>query len=254
MKKISIHKPSKCKYSDIDFQYYLAGIIDGDGHINTQQQIVIVFNEKEEYEAHSLMKRVGYGNVKRIKNKKAITWIISDKKGVIFVANLIKNKIKHPIRIKQYNTRLYPNWINEKTSENSIIDWDTPWFSGFFDTDGSFRLYILKRKRNSSGFEFRLLVQIDQKDDVLLNQIKKKFGGYLGYRKKNDTYYYSSVSFASMSKLLLYFDKFNPQYKRYYLRYVIMRKCFLLVQDKKHLIEKGIQKLINYQKKLRDMI
>jgi hypothetical protein len=46
MKKfINEHRPSKKEiynFTDEKFGYYLAGLIDGDGHISTQGQIIIV--------------------------------------------------------------------------------------------------------------------------------------------------------------------------------------------------------------------
>jgi len=43
----------------------------------------------------------------------------------------------------------------------------------------------------------------------LLELIKNYFGGSIGYRKNQDTYYYSSVNFVNAHKVVNYFDKYN---------------------------------------------
>jgi len=81
-------------------------------------------------------------------------------------------------------------------------------FAAAIDSDGSFQIKILKRVkclglRSSrpprSGI--RLYLQIDQKRRLLLDLIEDKLGGRGfaagGYRKSQDTYYYSSTSFGS---------------------------------------------------------
>jgi hypothetical protein len=39
--------------------------------------------------------------------------------------------------------------------------------------------------------------------------MKKYFGGNIGYRKTQDTYYYGSTSFGSAKKVIKYFDNFH---------------------------------------------
>ena len=127
------------------------------------------------------------------------------------------------------------------------------WFSGFCDADGHLRIHILNRPHRKNH-EVRLLCQIDQKGDVLLKQIQLKFGGYLGYRKPLDTYYYSSVSFKGIYSILQYFDKYSSQYTKAYLRYTILRKSYLIIQKKEHLTPKGLDQIVKYRSALKDMI
>ena len=253
-KLLSIHRPKKNKFLNIEmFGHYLAGLIDGDGHISKLGHIVIFFNLSDVRNAHQLRSRLKYGKIRSVKNKKAVNLIISNKKGILLVACLIKNKLKHLSKINQYNNRLVKLFNIEKTSLDNTINWNTPWFSGFFDADGYFKIYLLNRK-NRINLEVRLLAQIDQKAKVLLSQIKSKFGGYLGYRKSQNTYYYSSVSFNAMFKLLTFFDTFNLQYYRTYLKYTILRKSYVIVQNNEHLKNSGQLKLEKYLKKLNKLV
>jgi LAGLIDADG endonuclease len=59
--------------------------------------------------------------------------------------------------------------------------------------------------------EIRLNYQIDQKDKNVLLPLKDIFGGNIGYRDSQDTYYYGSTSFGSASKVIHYFDNFHLQ-------------------------------------------
>jgi|TARA_B110001452_G_scaffold178677_1_gene149921 hypothetical protein len=257
-KQLSLHKASKRSIKDLrdhDFGHYLAGLIDGDGHISSLGHIVISFNTRDERSAFELRTRIGFGKLRQVKNKNAINLIISNKKGVVHVSNLIMNKIKHPIRISQFNERLCIklNYVSKKTSLDISIDWDSFWFSGFMDADGYLRIYIPYRK-HIKKHEVRLLCQIDQKTDKLLRQIQSRFGGFLGYRKTQDTFYYSSVSFESIFSLLRFFDIYSLQNTRSYLRYTIIRKAYLVIQKDLHLTSEGLEKLFSYKKLLKDMI
>ena len=255
IKKLSIHRPTKKNYTirHKHLGHYLAGLIDADGHFSTIGHVVIAYNIREIRDVYKLRSILKFGFVRKVKDKQAVNLIISNKQGVIKIAKLVKDKIKHPNKIKQYNTRLVKLFKIEKTSLSSEIEWDTPWFSGFFDGDGHLRIHILRRK-NRPRPEVRLLGQIDQKTDVLLKQFKDKFGGYMGYRKSQNTFYYSTTSFANMNKLLSFFDEFSLQFNSTFLRYTVLRKAYLLVQEKTHLTESGLKKIKKYHRKLINII
>jgi hypothetical protein len=76
----------------------------------------------------------------------------------------------------------------------------------------------------------------------LLILIKNHFGGNIGYRKYQDTYYYGSTSFGSAKNIINYFDKFNLQ-SRKYVSFLLWRRSYLLIQNREHLTEKGINKI-----------
>ena len=255
-KKLSIHRPSKrLLATDEEFGHYLAGILDADGHFNKLGHIIIAFNLRDERDAKKIRTLIGYGNIRPVKNKNSVNLIISNKAGASHVANLVRNKLKHPTRIDQFNTRLYESLglSQEKTSSDTTIDWNSSWFAGFCDADGHLRIHTPNRPHRKT-IEVRLLCQVDQKRDLLLKQMKSKFGGYLGYRQSQDTFYYSSVSFKGMYGVLKYFDRYSPQYTQAYLRYTILRKSYLIVQKKQHLTTEGLEQILQYKQNLKDMI
>jgi len=78
IKNIPKNKPKQIKpINSEDFGYYLAGLIDGDGHFSSAEQLVITFHNLDVYLAYYIKKRLGYGSVKKVKNKKAVIFVIS---------------------------------------------------------------------------------------------------------------------------------------------------------------------------------
>ena len=95
IKPISVHVPKHLKpINDEQFGHYLAGLIDGDGHFSSQQQLVIVFSSPDVQLAYYIKKIIGFGHVKKVKNKNAYLYIISNKDGIIKVINLINGKLR----------------------------------------------------------------------------------------------------------------------------------------------------------------
>jgi len=104
IKNIPKNKPKQIKpINNEDFGYYLAGLIDGDGHFSSAEQLVIVFHNLDVSLAYYIKKRLGYGSVKPVKNKNAVIFVISSKKGLEVVFNLITGKLRHINKIIQVN-------------------------------------------------------------------------------------------------------------------------------------------------------
>ncbi len=246
MKRITEHRPKHYKYAGKEFGNYLAGLIDGDGHINKLGYIIIVFHENDIQLAYWLKKEIGYGHVRRIKDKKGYTYILSNMLGIRKVANLIKDKLCLETKVKQFNENLTTKIEGLGKTKKSRVSLNNSWLSGFIDADGSFRIYILNREKRE---EIRLLLQIDQKNKELLEEIKGIFGGYLGYREKQETYYYSTVSYKNIRKVVLYIDRYPLQSRTKILGYIRLRKSYLLVQEGKHLEKAGMIKIRKYKEK-----
>ena len=244
--KISIHRPthkSLFNLSSQDFGYYLAGLIEGDGYISPQNQIVIVFNIDDSSLAYSLKKHIGYGNIYKIKDKNAIKLIISKNDGVKKVLQLINGKLRLPHKLEQfmkvvnsYHLDIKPiNYLDLSSLNNSY------WLTGYSDADASFQIKILNRL-NKKNPEIRLYFQIDSKYDTILNQIKTDFGGYIGLRKSQNTYYYHSTSFNSAKLLINFFDQYHLLSTKY-LNYIKWRKAYLIIQNREHLTELGQERI-----------
>ena len=256
-KPVSIHVPKHLKpLSDNDFGYYLAGLIDGDGHISKIPQIVICFAIKDLSLAYYLKKRIGYGSIQKIKDKNAINLVIAHTKGLIRVHNLVCNKLVLDHKVQSLNVmanslglkneNIKPVFYELKKDLNSFLK--TYWIAGFSDADASFQIKIIDRNTIPlKKKEVRLNFQIDQKYEYVLNIFKSVFGGYVGYRSSQNTYYYGSTSFGSARKVISYFDHFHLNSNKH-ISYLKWRKCYLLIQNKEHLSFNGLNKICKLKK------
>jgi hypothetical protein len=119
LKKISLHVPIHNKpKSNEDFGFYLAGLIDGDGHFSNAQQLVIAFNISDSSLAYYIKNRIGYGQVKKVKNKNAVLFIISSMAGLNIILNLVNGKLKKKSKLAQMqnnilNSSKFKNFNNE---------------------------------------------------------------------------------------------------------------------------------------------
>jgi len=249
VKAISVHNSKHLKpMSDNQFGHYLAGLIDGDGHFSSQQQLVIVFSSSDVSLAYYIKERLGYGHVKKVKDKNAYLLIIANKEGLKKVINLINGKLRTANKYNQVinNILNHSSYADLKESivfkVNSTNDFNNHWIAGFSDADASFQIKVVHRV-NRSKPEIRLNYQIDQKNNDILILIKEFFGGNIGYRKSQDTYYYGSTSFGSARKVIKYFDEFHLQSSKY-INYLKWRKAYILIQNKDHLTDQGIKQII----------
>ena len=245
LKNISVHVPTHKKpVNDIQLGHYLAGLIDGDGHFSSKQQLVIAFNSLDTSLAYYLKKEIGYGCVHKVKDKNAVILVIAAVKGIEKVINLINGKLRTVNKFDQITNNIL-NHTKFNSFRNTIAltlntknDLYNLWLAGFSDADSSFQIKLLHR---DSRTEVRLNFQIDQKRNNLLILIKIFFGGSIGYRKSQDTYYYGSTSFASALKVINYFDKYYILSSKH-VNYIKWRKAYVIIQSKNHLNKDGINK------------
>jgi len=254
VKKISIHRPHHMRpKNNIEFGHYLAGLIDGDGHFSSKQQLVIVFNVKDISLAYYIKQELEYGSIRKVKNKKAVILVIEKKKGIEKVIMLINKKIRTENKFNQINKNIlsHSKYLEfNKTLDfelNLNNDLNNHWLAGFSDADASFQIKMLDR--NNKIVEVRLNYQIDQKKQEILLLIKTFLGGNISYRKSQDTYYYGSTNFGSAKKVISYFDKFHMLSTKY-INYLKWRKVYILIQYKEHLNSKGIDKIRKIKKSM----
>lgn len=219
LKLISDHVPNHLKpLNNEQLGYYLAGLIDGDGHFSKALQLVLVFSSPDAFLAYYLKERLGNGNVKKVKDKNAYLLIISKKEGMLNVINLINGKLRTEHRFNQVLNNILSHTRYKDQNLNFTIDssnkFDNHWLAGFSDADASFQVKFIKRITRNKP-EIRLNYQIDQKSELLLIKIKDFLGGNIGYRKSQDTYYYGSTNFGSARKVIQYFDQYHLQSRKH---------------------------------------
>ena len=112
VKAISVHKSKHLKpLSDNQFGHYLAGLIDGDGHFSSQQQLVIVFSGFDASLAYFIKEKLSFGKVRKVKDKNAYLYIISNKDGMLRVINLINGKLRTLNKFNQVINNILENKV-----------------------------------------------------------------------------------------------------------------------------------------------
>ena len=245
VKLISVHVPKHSKpLCDDQFGHYLAGLIDGGGEFNGKQQLVIVFHSLDASLAYYIKRRLGFGSVRKVKDKNAYLLIIAARKGIEKVINLINGKIRTENKFNQIinNILNHDNFLEFRKTvdfkQNLSKDLKNHWLAGFSDAYASFQIKVLNR---NNRVEIRLNFQIDQKYNTILLLIKEFLGALL--RKSQNTYYYGSTSFGSAKNVVNYFDYFHLLSSKH-INYLKWRKAYLIIQDKGHLNTNGLNKII----------
>lgn len=248
IKKISVHVPKHIKpRNNEDLGHYLAGLIDGGAHFTSK--LVIKFNILDASLAYYIKKKLGYGNVYKVKNKKAVVLVVTNYTGINIVLKLINGKIRSKTILNQINQNIFSNPLYKNLPlfrMNISSDLNNYWLAGFSDADASFQIDILEKKDHS---EVCLNFKIDQKDYNLLNLIKNFLGGNISYNKSQDVYYYSSASLGSAHKVINYFDRFHLLSNKH-VNFLKWRKTYILIQDEKYLTKEGLEQIIRIKTKM----
>lgn len=230
----------------------------------TKSEIVIVFYALDLELAHFIVKRLGFGTITAIKYKKAYFLRLTGTSNIEAIIHLINpcpvpgrgkgGKVrtvnKYNKMIKLLSSTRFTDLRERVELKRNITDYfNNYWLAGFTDADGSFQIKILNRAGRSKQ-EIRLSFQLDQKTDEVLKLILNHFGGNLGYRAKQDTYYYASTSFGSAESIVNYFDRYLPPmgtglHSSKYLNYLKWREAYVMVTNKEHLSDIGIKKIVN---------
>jgi LAGLIDADG endonuclease len=259
IKIISVHVSKHLKpINDKEFGHYLAGLIDGDGHFSNQQQLIIVFNEKDASLAYFIKGYLGFGNIYKVKNKKAIILVISKKLGIIKVLILINGKIRSENKLNQIKNNILsnPNFnLLSNFDKNNDNDLNNHWLAGFSDLEGSFQIKLINKNNNKT--EVRLNFQIDQKQNELLILIKEFLGGNISYITdkstdfKENTYSYNSLNFGVARNIINYFDTYHLLSHKH-VDYLKWRKSYCNLMEKRDLKLSRIKKILCSIKSVRN--
>ena len=206
---ISEHVPNKKYLTDNEFGYFLAGLIEGDGWFG-YKQLYLSFAEQDTSLPYYIKKRVGHGNVNKIKDKKAVRYICNNKAGLIIILSLINGKllsnykydqlIKHNY-IEDFNLSILPP-LNK-------LNLDNYWLAGFTQADGCFHISVVKSKTHNTGYSVRLEYSLKQNDKLPLELLYKELemGNLSQYH--TDIWCYKSSGFKTAFSIINYFDRYN---------------------------------------------
>lgn len=255
---------SKHRYpsNSLEWGFFLGGLIDADGSFTdiliNQPNLTICFHKKDISLAYKIKTFIKFGTISKIKNKNACKYVLTNKKGFFKLLPLLQNKLRHVEKLRRYFLLCHFYQIKFSSPVNAPkkqVDGffgapalcearenqefkllgpnllDNHWLSGFIDGDGSFQLKIIKRK-NKKKPEIRLQLQIELEAayKYILDTIHNQFGGYIGFRKTTQSYYYNSTSYISFIKFIHYFDHY-PLCSNKYKEYVLWRKAYFWRKD-----------------------
>ena len=238
----------KRNISDKCFGYFLAGLIEGDGWFGNKE-LHIVFSKQDVSLAYFIKKRVGYGNVYKINNKKAVRYICKNKKGLNFILSLINGKFVSNNKFNQLIKHNYSEYLKIVILPPlNTLNLDNYWLAGFTQADGCFHISIVKSKTHKTGYSVRLEYSLKQNDVLPLKLLYDhlKMGNISQYR--SGIWCYKSTGFKTAVSLINYFDKFNL-FDSKYKDYLKFRKVYIMITQGKHLQYKGLKKIISIKTK-----
>lgn len=182
--------------------YYLAGLLEGDGHFNTPKMlkapspfwgkgtarvasIETVFALKDRPSAELLQSLFG-GRVYSHSQKNIVRWLVQDKKSVINIINLINGKLRTPKINSLYDMI---DFLNAKGANIIKLPLDTSplnsnsWFSGFIDADGYFAIkgFTLNPK-TYLAFQFQISQRVTDKSGESLDKVMFKIAEFLSVK------------------------------------------------------------------------
>jgi len=240
--KISEHLPKhNTKHiTDLDFGYFLAGLIEGDGWFGLNQ-LHIIFSDRDVSLAYLIKKRIGHGNI--YKNKKAVRYICKNYKGMEAILSLINGKLLSNGKYKQLVKHNYSKTFNlDILPPTHNLSLDNYWLAGFTQANGCFHISIVKSKTHKTGFNVRLVFYIKQNDDIPLKLLYSnlKLGNLSQY--SSGIHCYKSTGYKTAFVLINYFDQFHV-FGGKYVDYLKFRKIYIKITEGKHLEKEGIFKI-----------
>ena len=153
-------------YSNKDqFSYYLAGLIEGDGHLSLpalgNTTLNRILNPRIIFTSH--INNLGLyayiqselGGIGRFQfaGQNALRYVIGDVKGILLIINLIHGKLRTPKNIRfneliKFLNKKYSLQIPESLLDTSDFN-NNSWFTGFSEADGHFGIKIVESKPKS---------------------------------------------------------------------------------------------------------
>ena len=146
----------------------------------------IIFSIDYSLLAYLIKKRIGHGNIYKIKNKKAVRYICKNQKGLSIILSLINGKLISNYKYELIINHKYSEYFNIKilpTLKNLSLN--NYWLAGFTQADGCFQISVAKSKTHKTGYSVRLEYSLKQNDCLPLNLL-------YDYLKKGNLSQYST--------------------------------------------------------------
>lgn len=146
--KVKTNHISFSRFTEEEKSFYLAGLIEGDGHI-ARDQLRISFHRKDRIAAENIIYGLGYGT------------ITDQKKEQCSVLTFCGESLEKVIHLMTLNSH---------------------WLSGFMDSDGHLGIQI-RKQIDTATFNVSLIINFVQKESFLLELIVALFKTHKIHRK-----------------------------------------------------------------------
>ena len=135
--------------------------------------------------------------------------------------------------------------IMEKDIYNVINIPDSNWISGFSEGESCFYISIYKSEKSKLGSAVQLVFKITQhiRDIKLLKSISNYLDCGRVEKRKSEACDFTVTSFKSFEEKIIPFFLINPLYGSKSLELEAFKKAFLIIKNKEHLKEQGLEEL-----------
>lgn len=139
-----------------------------------------------------------------------------------------------------------PTFFKPGLSKNSELNLLNPWFiTGFTDGEGTFGLYINNNNSSKSGYKIAYVfaIGLHLKDLTLLQNIQKSLGVGKIYNIREDVIQLRVESLKELIILIQHFENY-PLLTQKRIDFELFKSAILLIKNKEHLTELGMEKLL----------
>ena len=122
---------------------------------------------------------------------------------------------------------------------------DSNWLSGFSEGESCFYISIYKSEKSKLGSAVQLVFKITQhlRDIELLKNISNYLSCGRVEKRKSEACDFTVTSFKSFEEKIIPFFLTNPLYGSKSLELEAFKKAFLIIKNKEHLNEEGLEEL-----------
>lgn len=127
------------------------------------------------------------------------------------------------------------------------------YLAGFADGEGSFCVSLRRRGDHTMGWQVILSFSISQKESYILSQFKRHLGCGVIRQRRGGLYYYMIMNTASViERVIPFFRKFRFLSANKRTNFSIFCKIARMVNNKNHLNEEGLEKIIKLRERLNE--
>lgn len=212
-----------------NFDYWLAGLIDGDGSLLISDKGYLsceITLKDSEIQALYKIKKVYHGSVSQRINARAWRWRLCKFSHIV---NLFKNLSDKFVSQSKFEQAMKFSLKLGIPATRALPSLNNAWLAGFMEAEGSFKI-------NSSTYQ--LDISIGQKDREILDLIVKEFKvGSVYYDKSWNGWIYCVSKLEDLKFLTQYFLKFGFKSASKAAELVTFKRFILFKERNYHLMD-----------------